>query len=228
MIGMRLLIVEDERHLVQVLRRVLMGNGYEVDAAYDGHQGLEDAIKTSYDVIILDLMLPGMDGLEICRQLRGRGIETPVLMLTAKSEVEDRIQGLTVGADDYLTKPFAMGELLARVHALIRRRSKNTASAAHELRIGDLTLDLLRHEAYRNNHAIELTAKEFALLEFLMRHPGQVLTRSQITAHVWESDLESLSNVVDNYIYYLREKIDRPFSHPMIKTVRGVGYRIEA
>ena len=171
-------------------------------------------------------MLPGVDGLEICRTLRRAGIQVPVLMLTARGAVEDRVAGLNVGADDYLVKPFAMEELLARVAALLRRRGQGF-DAATQLQVGDLTLDLLRHEARRDGRVIELTAKEFSLLEFLMRHPGQVLTRTQIIDHVWRYDLDALSNVVDIYIHYLRDKIDRGFSRPLIKTVRGVGYRIE-
>jgi DNA-binding response OmpR family regulator len=150
-----------------------------------------------------------------------------VLILTARGAIEDRVAGLNVGADDYLVKPFAMEELLARVNAVLRRRNHG-AEAGTELRVGDLTLDLIRHEVRRDNHIIELTAKEFALLEFLMRHPGQVLTRTQITDHVWRYDLDALSNVVDIYIHYLREKIDKGFLRPLIKTVRGVGYRMDA
>jgi DNA-binding response OmpR family regulator len=178
-------------------------------------------------VVILDLMLPGMDGLEVCRQLRDERIMTPVLMLTARGAVEDRVTGLNVGADDYLTKPSAMEELLARVNALLRRRDRRFDDTP-QLIVGDLTLDLVRHEARRAGRVIELTAKEFALLEYLMRHAGQVLTRTQITDAVWRYDLEALSNVVDIYIHYLRDKVDQGFSHPLIKTVRGVGYKIEA
>jgi len=158
--------------------------------------------------------------------VREAGIDTPILMLTARGAVEDRVAGLNAGADDYLVKPFAMEELLARVGARLRRRAE-PLDAANELRVGDLTLDLVRHEVRRGGGAIELTAKEFALLEFLMRHPGQALTRTQITDHVWRYDLEALSNVVDMYIHYLRDKIDRGADRPLIRTVRGVGYKIE-
>jgi len=173
------------------------------------------------------VMLPGLDGLEVCRQMRAEHIMSPVLMLTARGAVEDRVTGLNVGADDYLTKPFAMEELLARINALLRRRDRRFDETL-QLCVGDLTLDLVRHEARRAGRVIELTAKEFALLEYLMRHPGRVLTRTQIVDAVWRYDLEALSNVVDIYIHYLRDKIDQGFSRPLIKTVRGVGYKIEA
>jgi DNA-binding response OmpR family regulator len=224
---MHIAVIEDERRLATLLRRVLTEERHVVDIAFDGPSGLDLAGSGTYDLIILDLMLPGMDGIEICRRLRAARIETPVLMLTARGAVEDRVAGLRVGADDYLIKPFAMEELLARVEALLRRRGRGL-EGAQTLQVGDLSLDLVRHEAQRAGRVIELTAKEFALLEFLMRHPGQVLTRTQIVDHVWRYDFDALSNVVDIYIHYLRDKIDRGFSHPLIKTVRGVGYRIEA
>lgn len=224
---MHILIVEDEQRLAYLLRRVLLEERHTVDLAHDGHTGLNLAESGTYDVVILDVMLPGLDGLEICRQMRADGIMSPVLMLTARGAVEDRVVGLNVGADDYLTKPFAMEELLARINALLRRRDRSF-EAAPQLCVGDLTLDLVRHEARRAGRVIELTAKEFALLEYLMRHPGQVLTRTQIIDAVWRYDLEALSNVVDIYIHYLREKIDHGFSHSLIKTVRGMGYKIDA
>lgn len=223
---MHILVVEDERRLANLLRRVLSEERHVVDTAYDGSDGLPLATSGTYDLVILDLMLPGVDGLEICRQMRAQDVQTPVLMLTARGAIEDRVAGLNVGADDYLVKPFAMEELLARVNALLRRRGKNFEGAPH-LIVADLTLDLVRHEARRGDRVIELTAKEFALLEFLMRHPGQTLTRTQIVDHVWRYDLDTLSNVVDIYIHYLRDKVDRDFSHKLITTVRGVGYRIE-
>ena len=222
-----LLIVEDERRLANVVQRVLRGNHYQVEVAYDGTGGLEMALGGQFDLIILDVMLPGIDGISICRQLREADSVTPVLMLTARSAVEDRIQGLTAGADDYLIKPFAMGELLARIQALLRRSDRQREAPSPELRVADLVLDVVRHEAQRGGRVIELTAKEFALLEFLMRHAGQALSRAQIMDHVWRYDMDALSNVVDNYIYYLREKIDRGSGHALIKTVRGVGYKLE-
>ena len=224
---MHILVVEDEQRLAFLLRRVLLEERHTVDLAYDGQTGLDLALSDTYDVVILDVMLPGLDGLEVCRQMRAERIMTPVLMLTARGAVEDRVVGLNVGADDYLVKPFAMEELLARINALLRRRDRRFDEIPQPT-AGDLTLDLVRHEARRAGRVIELTAKEFALLEYLMRHPGQVLTRTQIIDAVWRYDLEALSNVVDIYIHYLREKIDHGFSHALIKTVRGVGYKIEA
>jgi DNA-binding response OmpR family regulator len=223
---MHILVVEDEQRLGYLLRRVLLEERHTIDLAHEGHTGLNLALSDTYDVVILDVMLPGIDGLEICRQMRAEHVMSPVLMLTARGAVEDRVTGLNVGADDYLTKPFAMEELLARINALLRRRDRRFDETS-QLTVADLTLDLLRHEAQRAGRAIELTAKEFALLEYLMRHPGQALTRTQIIDAVWRYDLEALSNVVDIYIHYLREKIDQGFSHPLIKTVRGVGYKIE-
>lgn len=223
---MHILVVEDEQRLAYLLRRVLLEERHTIDLAYDGPGGLDLALSDSYDVVTLDLMLPGIDGLEICRQMRAERIMTPVLMLTARGAVEDRVTGLNVGADDYLTKPFAMEEFLARVNALLRRRDRRFDEMP-QLAVGDLTLDLVRHEARRAGRVIELTAKEFALLEYLMRHPGQALTRTQIVDSVWRYDMEALSNVVDIYIHYLRDKIDHGFPRSLIKTVRGVGYKIE-
>ena len=223
---MHILVVEDEQRLAFLLRRVLLEERHTVDLAHDGHAGLDLALSGTYDTVILDVMLPGLDGLEVCRQMRAEQIMSPVLMLTARGAIEDRVTGLNVGADDYLVKPFAMEELLARINALLRRRERRFDELPL-LRVDDLTLDLVRHEARRGGHVIELTAKEFALLEYLMRHPGLVLTRTQITDAVWRYDLEALSNVVDIYIHYLRDKIDHGFSRPLIKTVRGVGYKIE-
>ncbi len=224
---MHILVVEDEQRLAHLLRRVLLEERHTVDLAHDGHTGLDLALSDTYDVVILDVMLPGMDGIAICRQMRADRIMSPVLMLTARGAIEDRVAGLNVGADDYLTKPFAMEELLARINALLRRRDRRFDETL-QLTVGDVTLDLVRHEARRAGRVIELTAKEFALLEYLMRHPGQVLSRTQIIDAVWRYDLEALSNVVDIYIHYLRDKIDQGFSRPVIKTVRGVGYKIEA
>jgi len=224
---MHILIVEDEKRISYLLRRVLLEERHTVDLVHEGIEGLDLALSDTYDAVILDLMLPGMDGIEVCRQMRAEHVMTPVLMLTARGAVEDRVTGLNVGADDYLTKPFAMEELLARVNALLRRRDRRFDETL-QLSVGDLTLDLVRHEARRDGRIIELTAKEFALLEYLMRHAGRVLTRTQIVDAVWRYDLDALSNVVDIYIHYLRDKIDQGFTHALIKTVRGVGYKIEA
>src|SRR5512146_88792 len=222
---MHILVVEDEERLARLVARVLTEERHVVDVANDGDNGLYLALRGTYDLIILDLMLPGRSGLDICREVRAQKIPSAILMLTARGEVADRVAGLRMGADDYLVKPFAMEELLARVDALLRRgRSINEVK---QLQVGDLSLDLMRREATRDGKMIELTAKEFALLEYLMRHPGQVLTRTQIIDHVWQYDSEALSNVVDIYVHYLRDKIDRGFSHPMLKTMRGVGYKIE-
>ncbi len=223
---MHILVVEDERKMAALLRRVLTEERHTVDLAYDGPSGLDLALSDTYDIMILDLMLPGLDGIELCRQVRAERITTPILMLTARRAVEDRVKGLRTGADDYLVKPFAMEELLARVDALLRRRDQ-VFEKTTELRVGDLTLNLLRREVKRAGRIIELTSKEFALLEFLMRHPRQVLTRTQIIDHVWRYDLEASSKIVDIYIHYLRDKIDQDFPRTLIKTVRSVGYKIE-
>lgn len=223
---MHLLIVEDEQRLATVLRRVLMEERHIVDLAFDGATGYRLAAGQAYDLVILDLMLPELDGLDVCRRLRSARITVPILMLTARGAVEDRVEGLKSGADDYLAKPFAMEELLARVQALLRR--SNGADASNRLKVGDLELDLLSREAKRSDIVIELTAKEFGLLEFFMRHPSQVLTRTQILDHVWSYDADNVSNVVDIYVHYLRDKIDRGSDRSLIKTVRGVGYKMQA
>jgi DNA-binding response OmpR family regulator len=222
---MHILIVEDEQRLARLVARVLGEERHVVDVANDGDTGLDLALRGTYDLLILDLMLPGRSGLDICKQVRAQKLQPAILMLTARGSIEDRVAGLRIGADDYLVKPFAMEELVARVDALLRRGRAITDT--QRLQVGDLTLDLLRREAQRDGRIIELTAKEFALLEYLMRHPGQVLTRTQIIDHVWRYDSDALSNVVDIYIHYLRDKIDRGSARPMIKTMRGVGYRIE-
>jgi DNA-binding response OmpR family regulator len=223
---MHILIVEDEQRLARLVARVLGEERHVVDIANDGDTGMDLALRGTYDLLILDLMLPGRSGLDICKQVRAHKLQPAILMLTARGAIEDRVAGLRIGADDYLVKPFAMEELVARVDALLRRGRAITDT--QRLQVGDLTLDLLRREAQRDGRIIELTAKEFALLEYLMRHPGQVLTRTQIIDHVWRYDSDALSNVVDIYIHYLRDKIDRGSARPMIKTMRGVGYRIEA
>jgi DNA-binding response OmpR family regulator len=194
--------------------------------SYDGAEALEMAEGTDYDLLVLDLMLPHMDGLEVARRLRSDGKDTRILMLTARDAIEDRVTGLEVGADDYLIKPFSFAELIARVKALSRRQIQ--AQQETELVCGELVLDLARREARRGDRSIELTAKEFQLLEYLMRNAGRVLTRTQILDHVWGYNFDSFSNVVDIYVHYLRNKIDRDFPEPMIKTVRGVGYSLKA
>lgn len=222
---MHILVVEDERRLANLIRRALEEEGHVVDVAHDGAEGLDVATATDYDLLVLDLMLPQLDGIEIAKRLRASKNDVRILMLTARDAVEDRVQGLESGADDYLMKPFSFSELLARVRALSRRQIQ--AQAETELRNGTLVLDLARHEARRDDRTIDLTAKEFQLLEYLMRNAGHVLTRTQILDHVWGYNFDSFSNVVDIYVHYLRNKIDRDFPDPMIRTVRGVGYSLK-
>jgi DNA-binding response OmpR family regulator len=219
-----ILVVEDERRLVQVVRKVLEEEGHTVDVAYDGEEGLAMAMEGSQDVIVLDILLPGIDGIEVCRSLRASRVDTPVLLLTALDAVEDRVRGLDAGADDYLPKPFAFQELLARLRALSRRRVQ--AREPGQLQTADLVLDLRRRRANRAGKAIELSPKEFALLEFLMRNEGRVVTRTQILDHVWGYDYSPDSNLVDVYVTYLRRKVDRGHDHRLIRTVRGVGYAV--
>jgi len=223
---MHILIIEDELRLGRLLRRSLEANMHVVDVVTEGAAGLANARERAYDVIILDLGLPDMDGLEVCRRMRAAGVETPLLMLTARDEVEDRVGGLDAGADDYLGKPFALSELLARVRTLARRPPP--ARDSNELRLADLTLDLPGHQARRGDHVIALSAKEFALLEFMLRHAGQVLTRQQIIEQVWRYDFAGLDTVVDTYIHYLRDKIDAGAGTRLVRTVRGVGYVLRA
>ncbi len=220
---MRVLVVEDETKMAGLLKRGLEEEGYAVDVAADGGEGVWLATENAYDAVVLDVMLPDLDGFEVCRRLREAGRWSPVLMLTARDGVGDRVRGLDVGADDYLTKPFAFAELLARVRALVRR---GTPSRPAVLRSGDLTLDPATHRVARDDVAIELTAKEFALLEYLMRHPGEVLSRTRLIEHLWDFAYDGGSNVVDVYVRYLREKVDRPFGRDTIETVRGAGYRL--
>jgi two-component system OmpR family response regulator len=222
---MRILIVEDEVKLASLIRRGLREEGLLADVAIRGEDALWMAGSSEYDVIVLDVMLPGIDGLQACRRLRADGVRTPILMLTARGEVADRIEGLNVGADDYLTKPFAFGELIARLHALTRRGDVERLPV---LEVDDLRLDPMIHRVWRGDQEVELSAKEFLLLATLMRHPGRALTRQQLLDHAWDSEYEAHSNVVDVYIGYLREKVDRPFDRRNIETVRGVGYRFVA
>ena len=221
---MRILVVEDERRIAAFIKRGLEEERYAADVAYDGEEALDWADVVEYDLIVLDVLLPKKDGIQVCRELRSHGSKVPILMLTARDAIEDRVQGLDSGADDYLVKPFAFQELLARLRALLRRSG---AVKTTRLQVGDLALDTLTHRATRGGRAIELTAREYALLEFLMRHPGQVLSRTQIAEHVWDYDFFSTSNVVDVYIRYLRRKIDLDSDVKLIKTVRGAGYKIE-
>ena len=223
---MHVLIVEDERRIAAYVKRGLEEEGYAVDVSYSGREALEWASGTPFDVIVLDLLLPEVDGVTVCRTLRARGVKTPVLMLTARDGVDDRVVGLDAGADDYLVKPFALKELLARLRALTRRASDQTRSAV--LQVADLKLDTLTHRVERGGRRIALTAKEMAVLECLMREPERVLTRTQIAEHVWNYDVFNHSNVVDVYIRNLRRKLDDGATLKLIHTVRGAGYRLSA
>jgi len=220
---MRILIVEDEAGVAGFLEQGLKETGYTVDVARDGADGLEYALAFEYDAIVLDIMLPKMNGLDLLREIRDQRVKSPVLLLTARDGMDDRVQGLDVGADDYLVKPFAFPELLARIRSLLRRPPLQTGNV---IRISDLEMDIANREVRRAGKKIELSPREFALLELLLRHPKQVLTRTQIVEHVWNFDFYSDTNVVDVYIGYLRRKIDHDYTPPLIKTVRGVGYRI--
>jgi len=220
----RVLIVEDQAKLAALLARGLREEGHAADIAERGEDAAWMALAARYDAIVLDIMLPGIDGFETCRQLRQRGVWTPVLMLTARDAVGDRVIGLDAGADDYLTKPFSFEELLARLRALNRR---TPAERPVMVEVGDLRLDPAAHRAWRGQTELDLSAKEFALLELLMRRPGNVLTRGQLLEGAWDMAYERRSNIVDVYIRHLREKIDRPFGRDTIETVRGVGYRLK-
>lgn len=221
---MRVLLVEDEARIIAFVRKGLQEEQYVVDVAEDGAAALDFATAAEYDLIVLDVMLPRRDGFDVCKELRRRGMKTPVLMLTARDAVDDRVRGLDAGADDYLVKPFAFKELLARLRALARRPPDTQSLQFH---IDDLALDTTTHRATRGGQPIDLSAREYRLLEFLLRHRGQPLTRTQIAEGVWGYDFEAQSNVVDVYIRYLRRKVDDPFETKLIQTVRGVGYRIE-
>ena len=220
---MRILIVEDEVKMAGLLRRGLLEEGHAVDVATTGGEALVRAGATEYDAILLDVMLPGGDGFQVCRQLRRQGVWSPVLMLTARDGVDDRVAGLDTGADDYLTKPFSFAELLARLRALARRGAVERPAL---LEVGDLRLNPATRQVWRGGTEIHLSVKEFALLETFMRRPGQVLSRFDLLEHAWDYAYENRSNVVDVYVRYLREKIDRPFERASLETVRGVGYRL--
>lgn len=220
---MRILIVEDNRRLNISLKTSLEEDGYAVDAAYDGDEGEAFALAAPYDLILLDVMLPKKDGLALCRDLRQQGLSTPILMLTARDAIEDRVRGLDSGADDYLVKPFSMSELRARLRALLRRNKTDKGSM---LLLGDLSMDPANHHVQRGSTTIELTPREFAILEYMMRSPNRILTRENIEAHVWNFDFISGSNVVDVYMRRLRKKIDDHFDVKLLETIRGVGYRL--
>lgn len=221
---MKILIIEDEHKIAQSIKKGLIQESYAVDVVYDGIQGYDFASVESYDVIILDLMIPGMSGIDLCRSLRKNNIHTPILILTAKGQLQDKVEGLNSGADDYLVKPFAFEELLARIRALIRRPKNNSGSL---LQVEDLSLDTISYEVKRNKKQIALSKKEFALLEYLMRHKNTVVTKEQIMSSIWDYDADVLPNTVEVYIGYLRNKIDKPFdTKPLIHTIRGFGYKL--
>ena len=222
---MRVLVVEDEHQIANAIKKGLEQESFAVDVAYDGTEGYDLASTEDYDVIVLDLLLPGIDGMEICRKLRADKIHTPILILTAKGQLEDKVEGLNAGADDYLVKPFAFEELLARIRAMIRRPKE---AAGTILTLDDLSLNTLTYEVKRDGEEIRLSGKEFSLLEYLLRHPNQIFTKEQIIGHVWNYDADILPNTVEVYIGYLRKKVDRPFPKKpaLIHTVRGFGYKI--
>jgi two-component system OmpR family response regulator len=221
---MRLLVVEDDAKLVRALERGFQREGYAVDLARTGHEALTHASEHDYDAVVLDVMLPGADGFSVCRELRRRERWVPVLMLTARDLVTDRIRGLDAGADDYLVKPFDFGELLARVRALIRRGPSERPPV---LQVGDLRVDPATHVVTRAGREVELTVREFAVLHFLAQRAGEVVSREQLLEHVWEEGEDGSTNVVDVYVGYLRKKLEQPFRRPLIRTVRGVGFRLE-
>jgi heavy metal response regulator len=221
---MRILVVEDEKKVASFLKKGLEEEYYAVDCAYDGEEALYMVEANDYDLVILDIMLPKIDGLEVLQGVRDKGLPLPVLMLTAKDSVEDVVKGLDAGGDDYLTKPFAFAELLARVRALLRRKEGEPAG---ELHVADLVLDPVTHTVSRGGQEIELTSKEYALLEYLMRHANRVVTRTMISEHVWDYHFDPMTNVIDVYVNHLRKKVDLDSSQRLIHTIRGVGYTLK-
>ena len=220
---MRILVVEDEKKIAGFIKRGLKEEGYAVDVAADGEEGYELASVNDYDLIILDIMLPKCDGVTLCKKLRAEKLEAPIIMLTAKTSVQDKVTGLDAGANDYLTKPFAFEELLARMRVLLRR----AVQPATRLQVADLALDLLSHKVSRADRDIILSSREFALLEYLMRNAGTVVTRTMISEHVWDIDFDTSTNVIDVYINYLRNKVDADFDKKLIQTIRGRGYMLK-
>ncbi len=221
---MRVLVVEDERRLAGIIRRGLIEEGYAVDVVYDGEEAQYMAETTTYDIIILDIMLPKKDGIAVCKDLRVKKVNTPILILTARDSVEDRVKGLDSGADDYLIKPFAFSELLARIRALLRRES---LSKTPKIQVGDLVLDTLTREAWHGQRKIDLTTKEYSILEYFMSHPNMVITRTMLEENAWDYEYDSMSNIIDVYIRRLRRKIDGEAEDSLIQTVRGAGYRLK-
>jgi heavy metal response regulator len=221
---MRVLVVEDERRLSGIIKRGLIEEGYAVDAVYDGEEAQYMAETTTYDIIILDIMLPKKDGIAVCKDLRAKKINTPILMLTARDSVEDRVRGLDSGADDYVVKPFAFSELLARIRALLRRES---LLKTPKIQVGDLIMDTLTREVWRGERKIELTNKEYSILEYFMTRPNMVITRTMLEENAWDYEYDSMSNIIDVYIRRLRRKIDGEAEDSLIQTVRGAGYRLK-
>jgi heavy metal response regulator len=221
---MRILVIEDEKKVANFLKKGLEEESYAVDCVYDGEEALYMLDINDYDLAILDIMLPKIDGFEVLKRLRDKGLSLPILMLTAKDSVEDIVRGLDVGGDDYLTKPFAFAELLARVRALLRRKDRELLG---ELKVADLKLDTVTRKVSREGKEIDLTAKEYALLEYLMHNANRVVTRTMISEHVWDYHFDPMTNVIDVYINHLRKKIDSEFPHKLIHTIRGVGYIVK-
>ena len=222
---MKILLVEDDKGIVRFVKKGLVENAFSVDVAFDGEDGLFLATHRNYELIILDIMLPKMDGIEILKRVRGMRIQTPVIFLTVRDSESDIVQGLNLGADDYITKPFSFNELLARIRALLRREKSSGFSP--KLQVADLILDLDKHRVLRGNTRIELTPKEYALLELFMRHPGQIITRTMISEKVWDYHFDSGTNVIDVHVSHLRNKIDKDFEPKLLHTVKGVGYVLE-
>ena len=222
---MRILFVEDDKSIAHFVKKGLEENYFSVDMAYDGEEGLYLALNERYDLLILDIMLPKMDGIEILKSIREKSIETPVIFLTAKDAEKDIVQGLNVGADDYMVKPFSINELLARVRAILRR---DKAKWVSELKVADLTMDLKTHKVLRGGKRIDLTPKEYALLEYLMRNKEQIVTRTMISESIWDYHFDSMTNVIDVHVYHLRNKIDKGFKPQLLHTIKGVGYVLES
>jgi heavy metal response regulator len=222
---MKILLVEDDKGIVRFVKKGLIENSFSVDVVFDGEEGLQLAVYRNYDLVVLDIMLPKMDGFEVLRRMRGMKIQTPVIFLTAKDSERDVVQGLNLGADDYLTKPFSFNELLARIQATLRRGKMVSHPSA--LQIANLVLEVDGHRVFRDKMKIELTPKEYALLEFFMRHPGQIITRTMISEKIWDYHFDTSTNVVDVHVSHLRNKIDKDFEPKLLHTVKGIGYVLE-
>ena len=222
---MKILLVEDDKGIVRFVKKGLIENSFSVDVVFDGEEGLQLAVYRNYDLVVLDIMLPKMDGFEVLRRMRGMKIQTPVIFLTAKDSESDIVQGLNLGADDYLTKPFSFNELLARIQAILRRGKMVSHPSA--LQIANLVLEVDGHRVFRDKMKIELTPKEYALLEFFMRHPGQIITRTMISEKIWDYHFDTSTNVVDVHVSHLRNKIDKDFEPKLLHTVKGIGYVFE-